>query len=371
MKSNQHLTLQNVNIYSSTGTGIRISGSQQYTRLFKVNFVRPPYGPNRPITTACDALHAQQSKGFMKIIDCKFEFCGDDCINVYDSGAFGEKINARTIRAKVRYATYSELKVGHEIELRNENFSPTGFSGKLAVDRKTVSGKPGYFDLTLDKNIPGKVGDLFILYNREYGSDNIIIRDCTFANNRGRGVLVQGNNFTLEGNSFFHTKMHAIMIRSGFGREWTEGMGAANILIKGNRFEQVGIFKIRELFPSIHIGVFKYKDPSIEKTAYPVFKNILIEKNQFSDCHGALIYASSFENLVVKGNSISRDNKRRKDYNYAGAIGVEYGTGIYVYDNLWKILKNGYIPHPGVFFERSTTKGVFCWNNQVIRKAAD
>jgi Right handed beta helix region len=362
-RSNVHLTLSDVNIYSCPGTAIRAQGEQHHWQLLNVNVKKPPYDTTRPITSTCDGLHVEQSLGYLKLDGCEFSFTGDDCINVHDSAGVGVKSGPNVITApKITTSMAQTLDIGNLIELRNPDYSPTGFASKI-VSKKVF--KSGY-KITFENPLPKQKGEVFIMFNRRFDSSNIIIRNCSFRNHRARGILLYSNNITVEDNSFFHDERSAIMIMTGYSYAWAEGYGASNIVIRNNSFDTVGLIRERELSPVIYISAFLKTDPSAEKTQYPIFHDILIKENKFINCPGAIVYASSVKNLIVCDNTIMNSFHRKTNFSYSGAVGTAYSSEIYVTNNNW--IKSQLMPRPGLFYDKKTSRKVYCWENKILIK---
>ena len=91
MRSNRHIAMRDINIYSCAGMGIIVFGTQQYFSLQNFNF-KIPDGEHwrRASTCTADHVHIAHSRGFVKIENCLFEYGGDDCEFPYDSGGFSD-----------------------------------------------------------------------------------------------------------------------------------------------------------------------------------------------------------------------------------------------------------------------------------------
>jgi len=367
-KSNAHLTLADVNIYSAPGMGIRAEGDQHHWQLRNVNIVKPPQAQWRPITTTADGLHSKQSLGYFKMEGCEFSFTGDDCVNIHDSAGFGVRSGDKTVFAQsVKSSMVDDLAVGDPLELRYDDYSPTGFTSKIAGIEKLKSPTgANQLKITLEEPLPEQKGKGFVYFNRRYDSGNVIIRNCRVHDNRGRGILIHPENVTVEDNTFFHTERSAVMVLCGYANTWSEGYGASNIVIRNNRFDRIARLKEREMFPVIYISVYRNTDPSREKTDFPILRDILIEGNEFLDSPGAIVYAAAVKNLTIRGNTIEAMTPRNYDFYYRGSIGTESSSDIYVTGNRWR--ESPLVPEPGIFLDKNTSRDVYCWDNQVLHQ---
>ncbi len=364
LRDNRHLTLSNINIYSCPGHGILCYGDQSHWQLLKVNIIRPP-GSKRPITCTADHQHIICSQGFLKMESCEFSFGGDDCLNVHDNSVFAMKSGPRSVLTRnLRYSeTYHE---GDPIEFRNDDFSPAGFTSKLkSVKKPAKAGLPHEF--TFEDEVPAQNGSGFLLFNRRYASGNVIIRNSFFHDNEARGLLMSGDNMLIENNRFRHTEKAAIMIETGYtGNSWCEGYGASNIVIRNNVFDNInprGSYP-NEWTPAIFIDVYMRRDPSIEKSPYPIIRDILIEGNKFVNSPGALINVCSASNIKFRGNSIVNDKPRIEQLPYRGSIAIESSSKIDVSGNVWHL--SPYMKAPSLIIDEATSKDIGCSGNKIV-----
>jgi len=358
MRDNANLTLSGVNIYSCPSHALLTTGKQHHWQLLNTNIVRPP-GTKRPITCTADHHHIGQSLGYFKMDGCEFSLGGDDCLNIHDVSGYGVKASERAIASPKHIGNVGDL-----VELRQDDYSPAGFTGRIKSIGSSNSPKnPKLF--TFEEPLPEQKGENFITFNRAYDSGNVIIRNCYFHDNRARALLILAHDVTIENNSFFHNQMGAIKIETGYTfNVWSEGYGASNIVIRGNVFDSVnpvGAYR-NELVPTIYISVYLKTDPSSEKTMYPILHDILIEGNKFVNNPGAIAYACSAKNVFIKGNSIVNDLPRKVELPYRGSVGTAYSSNVFVTGNFWELSPS--MPAPAVVSDLETSKDVYCWGNK-------
>ncbi len=363
VQNNEHVTLLDINIYSCPGKAIWAQRDQKHWQLLNVNVKKPPYAMERPITSTADGFHVAQSQGYLKIEGCEFGFCGDDCINVHDSSAFGIKTGPRTLTIpKLTISAALGIHIGDQIELRNDDFSPAFFTAEISEIKYPPAGSRKY-SLVFEKNLPEPKGSGFVVFNHRYGSSNIIIRNNFFHDNRARGILLMSNNITVENNRFFHTERAAVMLVTGYAKFWAEGYGASNIIIRNNNFSRINPIADREMAPAIYISPFIGTDPSTQKTKFPLFNDILIESNIFHNCMGGIAYICSAKNVIFCCNTITNTIKRKINFLYRGALGTELSSGVYLTKNKW--IESPLVPNPGLFYDPNTSTDVYCWENQI------
>ncbi len=366
MYDNRHLTISDVTIYSCPGHGFLSVGEQHHWQFLNTDIKLRP-GTKRPLTCSADHHHIARSQGFFKMDGCDFGFGGDDCLNVHDTTGFASKSGERTLSTRNMDVSY--YRPGDPVELRNDDYSPTGYTSKFVSKSGDGKGRKNVYELTFEDPLPEQKGSGFILFNRRFGSHNIIVRNSYFHDNKARGLLLLADDVTVENNRFFHNEMGAIKIETGYTfNVWSEGYGASNIVIRDNKFENVnpiGAYR-NEKQPVIYMSVYLQKDPSIEKTMYPILNNILIEKNSFINNPGAIAYICSAGNVVIRDNSIVNSVSRIENQIFRGAIGASYASDVTIVNNKW--VRSPYNARPGVFADIETTKDIVFEGNTVQDK---
>lgn len=289
-------TLEHVVIYSAPGSGFVGNGDIHglHFKNCKVT-VRP--GTAHSVSTATDCLHICNSQGNFIIENCEFGYAGDDCINIHDNSSMGiEVLDSHTLLAKRVVKDMVLFEPGYPVELRNPDLSETGYSSVLkevvyfAEDRTCR--------LTFTDTLPENLSADTVLWNKRFQTQNYIIRECLFHNNRARGVLLQGSNGILENNVFENIQGAAIQIETGCESRWSEGHGVRNLIIRNNiiRHCDLNAWQMAVLYMGVYLPDGRTKEP--------VFQDILIEHNSFIDCPRLAMYLSSCKNIIVRDNVI-------------------------------------------------------------------
>lgn len=289
-------TLENITIYSSPGSGFVGNGDIHGLHFTGCRVIVRP-GTCRSISTATDCLHVCNSQGSFIIENCEFGYAGDDCINIHDNSSMGIKITGSHSLLAKRVSKESVLfESGYPVELRNPDLSPTGFSSRLTdavyfpEDRTCL--------LTFEDALPSGLSPDTVLWNRRFSTQNYIIRNCRFTNNRARGVLLQGSCGLLENNVFENIQSAAIQIETGCESRWSEGHGVNGLIIRNNiiRHCDLNAWQMAVLYMGVYL-------PD-GRCAEPVFENVLIEKNSFIDCPRQAMFLSSCRSIIVRDNVI-------------------------------------------------------------------
>lgn len=364
---NRHLTLSKVNVYSCRGHAFVVSGTQQYWQYLDCS-IKPPEGAKaRAITCTADHLHVVNSRGYMKLIGCDFMLGADDCINVHDCTGYAVRksdfsLETRNVRG------IKMFKVGDPIELRDDDFSPSGFTGKIK-SVKPIDASKGVHEIVFADKIPQPKGEGFIMFNRYYSSGNILLRNCKFHSNRARGIIIQCPNVTVENCVIGNNEMAGMRIVTGYTPNlWSEGFGVDNLLVRGCVFESTNRTDVKAdgFARDIHIGIYRTTGERTGQTMYPIMSNITFEKNTFKNAYGLVAFITSSGNVVFRENTIINDIPRKKPLPYRGSFLVKASTDTAIVNNI--IVESKYAPNPGVYAEADTVKGLKIGGNKIVSK---
>lgn len=334
MTSNTHLTLSGVNVYSVPGFAFFTWGDQHHWQFLNCN-IKKPTGVARAITCTSDGYHTGPQQGYFLMDGCDFGFGGDDCFNFADTAATANRTGTYQITTRKLY-NKDPYHVGDVIELRNDDYSPTGFTATLSAIT-TVNASEGTHQFTFAQAVPQPTGSFLVLFNKRYGARNIIIRNSRFHDNQARGFYLHCQNVTIENSTFFHNQLGAIHINVGYGDGWAEGYGASNIILRGNVIEQANPSLAYPLdkTPALDIYSFLGAESTAARTAYPILHDILIENNTFTDFPGMAIAVTSAQNVTIRGNVFRANGAVANNPTYRGGISAGYSSGIFILDNRW------------------------------------
>ena len=255
---------------------------------------------------------------------------------------------------------------GTPVELRHGDYSPSGFRSTV-VSTRTIDNGKGIHEITFRDPVPEPIDDGFILFNWNYDTRNIIVRNCFFHDNRARGILLLGRDITLENNRFRHNEMGAIKIETGYTfNVWSEGYGADNIVVRNNTFDSVNPRDVANdgKARDIYMGVYMKTDPSTERTRYPILSNILFENNRFRDSFGLVAFISSAGNVTFRDNTFENPTPRRDPLPYRAAFFVTSASDVKIVNNRYIASPN--VPNPGVFYDPESVENIVAAGNIVI-----
>lgn len=334
------ITLNHITIYSAPGSGFVGNGDIRGLHFDHCKVTLKP-GALRSITTATDCLHIRNSKGNFIIENCDFGFAGDDCINIHDNSSMGaSKIDSYTILAQRVSRDAVLFEPGYEVEFRYPDFSPMGYCSKVTNIKYYEENRTCL--ITFEDLLPNFIPKDTILWNKRFDSQYYLIRNCRFTNNRARGILLQSSNGIVENNIFENIQGAAIQIETGCESRWSEGHGVKNLIIRNNIIRHCD--RNAWQMAVIYMGVYLPDG----RCDYPVFENILFDKNTIIDCPRLAFYLSSCKEVIVKNNIIINANQIPLDLpcygsstlekpiygeSYEGTIQFYKATNYYEYNN--------------------------------------
>ena len=225
--------------------GLAVDGAQHHFQIEDFS-VAPPSAEEfaraypgvaflpRPMSSSADAIHVMRSQGWGRFLRCRCSLNSDDSVNIHDIFTLAVRASDRVLEiVNRRGAEYARFEPGDELELRNPDFSPTGFRARLAEvrgDRYVV-----------DADLPVQKGACFLVWNVTYRSDRFHFKDCVFEDTGWRN-LFSCSDLTIEDCVFRRTLGSAIRFVADYRVDrWCEGMGTTNMVVRNCLFDDVNI----------------------------------------------------------------------------------------------------------------------------------
>jgi len=346
MESNEHLTVEDVDIWACRGLGYQVLGTQHHWQMIRANVMLPPHlKGKRAITSTADANHILESRGFCRFEDCKWELHIDDMNNFHDRVTVAVKKGKNSFEiVNARGNRFFRARPGEEIGLLNADYSPVAWKGRVVA----VEGD----ELVMDRDVPKETQECFQLYRSDYATDNIHFRRCDFTNGFGRN-LMQCNNMTIENCLFSRTTGIPI----GFISEWTytawcEGHGVTNVVVRGCTFDSNYCWNggYRGLKTEIFSGarVREICETHVKPKVNPTFpapvpwrkavSGLLIEKCRFRNPSGLVWHSLGGDDLFFRDNEIVIDRKEEflRPAPYRGCCYFEDRRGVHASGNRFR-----------------------------------
>lgn len=251
---------------------------------------------DRPMSTNTDATHFISCTGKIHFNNCMFEGMGDDAVNVHGFYIGVKKtIDAHTvlgiIEAGVQDGITDVPDVGDVIEFCKKDTLLPFAEGTL--EKVSLNELTGEITLGFKEELPNFIDVDCCLANASKTAE-LIFENCSVKNIRGRALLIQTRNATVENNVFTDCTGQGVHIDTASG--WWESIGTRNIKISGNKFINCG-YGMTKYCDAVSVVI----ETETESEAIGVHKNIAICDNYI---HGENtgIKAKCVENLKLTGN---------------------------------------------------------------------
>jgi len=340
LDSVRHLTLRNFRLWSCRGHGLGIGGTTQYVWLDGFRLAPPEPGEvkaygaggayRRSVTSTSDGTHVGRCLGYVKMTDCEWSMHNDDSVNFHDCSTIARTVASNRVQVVNNLGVrYLAAEIGHEIELRQEDYAFTGWRGRIvAKDADTIS---------FDRPLPAQKGLFFVLFDRAYSTENLIFRNCLFHNTPWARNLILASNVTFDGCRFEDTLGSPLRFQTCYTYNvWCEGTGCTNVWVKNCTFRNCAdAYTVEGVSSQIFTGVrvpgskgwperesVPIKDAALAAAVEARLKvgaaadvvpcrdivnNVVVENNTFLNPRGYVWYAMNGDNLVFRNNSIVFD----------------------------------------------------------------
>lgn len=352
-----HISFDSITVYSGSGIGFLVKGHSHHLHFDKVKVAARE---NRKLSFIADIFHSEQSNGYFLFENCEFAHQGDDSINIHDNVHLGIEKNAPDTFTIVNNSM--RISAGDMIEFRKSDLSPYGFSAEITEVHESRNAKT----IKLNCIIPENISDDCIIFNRSYGSDNYIIRNCYFHDHRARGILAQANNGLIENCTFSHIQGAAIQIETGASTRWSEGMGVNNLKIRNNKIINCdindwgkGVIYMSSYIPrGIPAKKLDIGNPAstmgdggvFDRTNYTLFTNITIENNIFEEFPRFAMILTSFKNVSVTNNKFINCKRRKVKLADRGKLWISMGSNFMFSDN--EFIGKEYTPNSPIIYDK-------------------
>lgn len=349
----ENFKISDVNVFHAGGMGL-IAEKCNGIMLKRFNTILPP-NSNRVVTTTADATHFVNCKGLIKIDSCIFENMLDDAANVHGIYvAVDGLVDNYTLGLRIMHIQQSGFQftsVGDTIAL-TDNETLVSFA-KLRVKSVRIINSE-YMEVVFTEKIDKVYRPNCSAENLSW-QPNLVMNNCVVRRNRARSILISTRGDVLIEKNNFNTSTFTSILFEGESSFWYESGPVRNVIIRNNRFKDFGLYggnaPILQFSPHL-----KIKD-SLSSEYY--HKNILFENNEIDVFSRLLVYALSVENLIIRGNKItkSEDYPQKSvgpvfNFDHCNNILIENNT--YLFNEQATIIKDKW------------TKGLLLRNNRGI-----
>lgn len=313
----------NVNIHHAGGMGIIAENSSDLI-LDSFN-VTPSKG--RMVSTTADATHFVGCRGKVVLKNCTFQNQLDDASNIH--GTYQKIVDVLDdYRIGVRMGHHQQK--GFVIAKPNDNVGLVRLSNSFFAYQKLTVKSTEYINnryqiITLNEKLPSDVKPGDLVENLD-GYPDLLVQNCNISNNRARGLLISNPVNTVIENNFFSTEMEAILVPVESG-SWFESGNAANVLIKGNTFQD-------SQHSGFDRGVIRFDTD--DDNANIAFKNIEIIDNTFNHFDNLILEITNADGVLFKGNTITNSGTFSQLHSDNPAIKIEHSKNVVFKNNTYK-----------------------------------
>lgn len=300
----------------------------------------PPPGATEPrlMSTCADAFNIAFARQGPVLEDSHFSFMGDDSVNLH--GLTLAVIAAGEAHEWIVGRPYGTEPIDWLLEpgdvvrrLDPVDYSIRGTATIAAVERlrspeetwreplkaawPRLSGNGTFYRLTLTEALEPVVGEWLDV--PAAGVENWAIRNCTFADHRGRGARIMASHGVIENCTFRRIKQSAISLGPEYAF-WRESGWVEDVVVRNNVLEDVcqgGMATASTQYVLGAIGVFaRHEKDSEGQTAPALNRNLTIEGNTIDGCATAGIWVRAATDVVVRNNVVK--NALRGDLSEVG-----------------------------------------------------
>lgn len=300
--SSKNVTVDGVSLYGYPGQGFIINNKTSHFQVIN-SFIgtNPEYNETRHTSLCADVFFIENTGGCFNIANNDISGQGDDALNVHDGLVTVDEVNGNEIRLT---GNVMLIETGDALCFCDEKFNKTGVTATV-TDKKAING--GHYQLVLDKNLDGIVGENYIAFDTAYNSGNYIIRNNYIHENRARGFLLQASNGLCENNTFYKIDVQAIKITMDISYLICyEGTGVDRLVIRNNKFEQCTYGRGGEVI-CIDTGIYG------ETATSQPYTNIEITGNTFVDFPQYVLRANNVNGLVFTDNTVDTGSTFKRE----------------------------------------------------------
>ena len=249
-----------------------------------------------------DAFHSKFAKRGPQIVGCKAMWQGDDCVNI--CGAYHLVTEADGAQLRVLAKTSMDIQAGDAVELVTVDGTRLPDATVRSVERvgkitgeerqnlKPLDLLPWVCDflndayrIRLDRSVRLPYGSVIASIDRK--GNGFAVINCTFGNNRSRGILIKASDGIIRGNRIENAHMQAIKIAPEY--EWLESGYSRNVDVVSNVVINSGMEALQIQPVASGAG----------------FENIRIGGNQFETGFRPAILLPEIGCVVLPGNRVN------------------------------------------------------------------
>lgn len=319
------VTFENLKFYYIHGLGIV---SQLSKNIFINNVsIAPKPGSGRVIAAFADCFHFSGCYGLVRIENSLCSGSHDDPVNIHGTALRIMKADANKIVVRFMHDQtwgFNAFEKGDSIELVNHK-TLLPFGTAVVKSSKMISQKE--IELELNMPVPKQCQEGDCVENISK-TPSVVVKNNRFEHTETRGLLVTTRRSVLiEGNTFYRTGMHAILIADDCN-SWFESGPVKNVTIRNNKFIDCAYNSA----PDDYVIFIKPETNHFEKGRY-VHSNISITENEFQVFDAPLLFARDVKGLAFSGNIIIQKKLSGFPFENKPMFNLEHCDGVDIQQN--------------------------------------
>lgn len=322
------ISLKEIRIRYMHGFGILSQFSSDLS--FDSVSIAPDPASGRTMSGFADAMHFSGCKGAITIENSHFKGLHDDPINVHGTHLkITETLSP--VQVKVRFMhpqTYGMIAFfpGDSIAFVHPESLQVFARGRVKSSELV---NPHEMLVTLFDPTPKQMTTGDCLENLSW-NPSLTVRNCRFESVNTRGLLVTTRGkVVIEGNTFYRTGMHAILIADD-AMSWYESGPVEDVLILGNNFEECAYNSA----PGNYVIAVAPENHGPVKDYY-VHRNIRVEDNTFKVYDAPLATVRSTDGFSFNNNKIVQSHFMKAGANKA-SIHLEACRNVMIANNIFQ-----------------------------------
>ena len=257
--------------------------------------VAPRPGSGRTCASPADILHFSGCKGTVRILDSHLSAAHDDSMNVHGTHL---RIVGQPAPNQLRLRFMHHQSWGFDAFTPGDDIELVRSSTLLPYESAKVTAYVKNSDyeqtITLDKNVTVQSINSDAVENITW-TPAVEMINCNISQIPTRGILLTTRRpIRIQGNRFFRTGMHAVLIEDD-ASGWYESGPVHDLTMKGNTF-----YECAESVIQIN--------PHYNSHGGAVHKNIRLEDNDFFLNGNGAVYAKSTDGLHLQNNRFHMGN---------------------------------------------------------------
>lgn len=322
---------ENIDIYHANGMGFIAERSENVT-LEDFNVILPP-SSGRMVSTTADATHFVNCRGLISLNNCLFENMLDDASNfhgIYTDVA--ELVDDYTIGVNRMHGQ----QVGFNFAQRSDKIRLSESMSMKPYATLEVAAVQEFNEEYMEIRFTEKVADIL---RPDSVADNVSwqaavrMTNCQVRRNRARSILISTAGDVLLEHNVFQTCDWVALQFAGDARFWYESGPVRNVVIRNNRFKNLGV--------AVGGGPLMVFVPRVQYEAEPTHyyhQNIVFENNDCEVFGQNLASLFSVENLVFRGNTVTLSDDYPLSEKDAASFTMRYCKNIRIENNDFRLM---------------------------------